>query len=143
MDGIKYLIENRPLWHSDLLYSIYNFMNSIIKLNLPVTGLEACFSIACIGIRLPYEPFHSRSMNLLNEMIEVRPELSSGLGEPLFLKIVDMMAHKNSETHSSALKLVANCFSGDNTRLIDIAIENGIFENLYNLLCSSSTELVA
>jgi hypothetical protein len=82
-------------------------------------------------------------MNLLNEMIEVRPELSSGLGEPLFLKIVDMMAHKNSETHSSALKLVANCFSGDNTRLIDIAIENGIFENLYNLLCSSSTELVA
>ena len=142
MDGIKFLIENRPIWHSDLLNSIYHFMDFIIKLNLPVSGLEACFTIACIGIRLPYEPIQNKSLNLLIEMIHVRTELSSGIGEALFLKVVDMMQHKNSETHSSALRFVASCLSGENTRLVDIAIENGFFENLYILLSSSSTELV-
>lgn len=75
-------------------------------------------------------------------MIEVRPELSSGISEALFLKVVNMMTHKNSEIYSSALRFVANCLSSDNNRLTEIAIDHGIFENLYNLLCSSSTELV-
>ena len=52
------------------------------------------------------------------------------------------MTHKNSEIYSSALRFVANCLSSDNNRFTEIAIDNGIFENLYNLLCSSSTELV-
>ena len=56
LDGIKFLIENCLLWHSDLLDSIYHLMESLIKLPLQLSSIEACFSIACIGVRTPYEP---------------------------------------------------------------------------------------
>jgi hypothetical protein len=117
-------------------------MKYLIKLPLPLGSLEACFTIACVGVRTPYEPIKKKSLKLLCDMIVAAPELSSGLGVDLFIKIVDMMTHKSSEIHSTASRFVSQCFAGDNTHLIDIAIEKGVFDHYYDLLSASSTDLV-
>ena len=75
-------------------------------------------------------------------MIVAGPELISGVGVELFSKILDMMTHKNSEIHSTAQRFVSQCFAEEDTRLLDIAIEKGVFNHMYDLLSASSTDLV-
>lgn len=91
----------------------------------------------------PDESVQDQSLSLFNKIVMKHPEaVVDQISDTLFSKIVDLMSHKKSSIHQTALRFVSQCFSSESTRLINTGLERGVLQNYQNLLLSTSTALI-
>ena len=70
------------------------------------------------------------------------PQEINQTSESVLVMAIDLMKSRDSAIYGDALRFVAQCFSTDDPRLIDIALSRDVLTNFEELLCSTSTKAV-
>ena len=82
------------------------------------------------------------SLKSLTAFLTKREELVDCVGADLLKQVLKMMKDKDSEVHSTALRFVSHCFSSDDSKNIDLALDEDILATFDELLSSPSTEII-